>query len=199
MSDTAPDTGTEPEAPPTPSAPAAATSDMDALVKDVEKWKAHAQKHEKLWKDVENSDAAKLKRELAASRKEIEALQRAGMTEQEKVVAEAVAAARTETLKAVGARLVDAEVRAAAAGRDLDIDALLEGLDRSRFLDDDGEPKVDDIVGWVNRLSPAPDPNGTPRVPDLGQGARGKPAAAATGLGNDDDLTRALKHAVGIR
>lgn len=185
MSDTQPDTGT----PDTPEQPDTTTTaeqqpDTDTLAAEVAKWKALAQKHEKRAKD--NADAAK----------ELDQLRTAAMSDQEKAVATAVAQARSDMLRQVGARLVDAEVRAAAAGKGIDTDALLDGLDRTRFLDDDGEPKRDDIAAWLDRLMPTTEGNG--RTPDFGQGARGGRGTPATGLGNDDALTRSLKHVLGI-
>jgi hypothetical protein len=91
------------------------------------------------------------------------------MTDQEKAVEAAKAEARSEALKTVGVRLVDAEVKAACAGRKVDVAALLEGLDRTKFLTDDGEPDSDAIEKWVDKVAPS---KAGPL--DLGQGARGR-------------------------
>lgn len=100
-------------------------------------------------------------------RLELEALKQAGLSETERAVALARAEGITEGTKAGAARLVDAEVRAAAAGRNVDVKALLEGLDRSRFIDDDGEPNTDRIAKWVDRIAPVQEQTqpGAPRVP----------------------------------
>lgn len=188
MSNVEPDTGTVTPAAPELTADAPATPDTGVdPTAEIEKWKALAKKHEQRAK--ENASAAQ----------ELEKVRLAAMTDQEKAVAEAVAAARVDTLRSVGARLVDAEVRAVLAGTGIDPEALLEGLDRSRFLDDDGEPLRDEIVKWVNRLAPQPEVPGSAPFPDLGQGARGGKGVAPTGLGHDDDLTRGIKQALGIR
>lgn len=159
MSDTAPDTGTTTPVVTTDQLPD--TGDATDHKAEAEKWKALARKHE--------ADFKKTAREL-------DGFKQASMSDQEKAVAAAVDAARnearTETLRTVGSRLVDAEVKAAAAGRAVDVEALLEGLDRSRFLDDEGEPNVKAITAWVDRIAPAPQPGQTLRV-DLGQGNRG--------------------------
>lgn len=152
------------------------TPDLQA---ELDKWKAQARKHE---------DRAKAN---AAAAKELEQVKQASMSDLEKAVAIARTEARTEALRESGARLVDAEVKAAAAGRGIDIAALLEGLDRTRFLTDDGEPDTDAIAAWVDRIVPPRDPN-TIDFPDLGQGAR----ADQTGLGSDK-LFADLKRLVG--
>jgi hypothetical protein len=156
------------------------------LSAEVEKWKALAQKHEKRAKD--NVSAAQ----------ELETLRLQSMTDQEKAVAAARAEATVEALRTVGGKLVAAELRAAAAGRGLDADALVEAIDGSKFLDDQGEPDRNAITAWVERIAPTADTNAlpqTPRVPDLGQGVR---AAAADALAlNGDALTQSLIKAVG--
>jgi len=120
-------------------------------------WKAEARKWE---------NRAKANRTAAD---ELEKLKREGMKPDERALEDAKAAGRAEAQASVGKRLVDAEVKALAAGRKVDVDALLEGLDRSRFLDDDGEPKSKDIEKWLDRVAPKT----TGRTTDHGQGARG--------------------------
>ncbi len=140
---------------------------------EAEKWKAVARKHED--SATKAMDRAKANH-LAA--KELETLRQQSMTETER----AVAAARTEAEKTTalryGGRLVDAEVRAAAAGRTIDVPTLLEGLDRSRFLNEDGEPDVKAISAWVDKLSPKPTEPARSGFPDVGQGARGTASSA---------------------
>lgn len=146
---------------------------------EAEKWQAMARKHE---------DRAKAN---ASAAKELEQVRQASMSDLEKAVAIAKAEARTEALREAGTRLVDAEVKAAAAGRSVDVEALLEGLDRSRFLGEDGEPDSKAIATWVDRI--APKSESTTTSVDFGQGAR---PGATTAL-NDDALVRDLSRAVG--
>lgn len=115
-------------------------------------------------------EAAKYRTEAKANAKRLEELEKQSMTETEKAIAEAKNAARAEVLGEVGSKLVDAEVRAAAAGRNVDVDALLEGLDRRRFITEDGEANRDDIVKWVDRIAPKGDERPSPI--DMGQGTR---------------------------
>lgn len=138
---------------------------------EAEKWKALSQKTEK---DAKRT-AGELKR-----------LQAASMSDQEKVVAEAEAKGRAQALADMAQRLVDAEVRASAAGRGIDADALLDGLDRSRFVTDDGEPDREAIEQFLDRLAPKQQAK---RL-DLGQGARD---GAATG----PDMNSLLRRAAG--
>lgn len=152
--------------------------DTGDLSKEVEKWQSLARKHE---------DRAKAN---SAAAKELEALKASTMNETEKAVAAAKAEGRTEALREAGTVLVKAEIRAAAAGRAVDIDALLDGIDPARFIDTDGNPDRDEITKWVDRVAPAP--TGAAGVPNLGQGARGGPPAL-----NSDSLTRDLARAVG--
>jgi len=132
------------------------TTDTADTADEVAKWKALARKHE---------DRAKANE---AAKKELEKLQAASMTEQEKAIAEAKAAARTEALAEFGTSLVDAEFKAASAGREFDLPALLENLDRTKFLGPNGKPDAARIGEFVSKLAPAKRSTAT----DTGQGAR---------------------------
>lgn len=182
MTDTAPDTGTDAPTPPAPETPPAgdtppAEIDWQA---EAEKFKALARKHE---------DRAKVN---ASAAKELEQVKQASMSDQEKAVELAKAQARTEALLEVATERVDDSVKLACAGRQVDVDALLEGLDRSRFVTDDGKPDTDAITAWVDRIAPKSD---QPIPADLGQGSR---AGSQTPLGSDP-LLKTLKDSIGIR
>lgn len=143
-----------------------------------ERWQAMARKHEDRSKS--NADAAK---QLEATKAELEQFRQASMSEQEKALAKAVkeaeARVRTETLGAVGQRLVRAEFRAAAAGQIPDLDSVLDDLNLAKFVGPDGEPDSKAIAAAVKRLTPPPPPAEpattapppAPR-PDLTQGTR---------------------------
>ena len=134
------------------------TTDEAATAEEVAKWKALARKHE---------DRAKANE---AAKKELEKLQAASMTDQQKAIAEAAAKARAEALAEVGSSLVDAEFKVAAAGLSLDVPTLLESLDRSKFIGDDGKPDAQRIGEWVNKLAPKSETKRT--ATDTGQGTR---------------------------
>lgn len=106
----------------------------------------------------------------ATAAKELETLRASTQTEQERAIAEAKAAARAEVLAEVGSKLVDAEFRSAFAGRGVDPDVLLDGLDRSKFLDETGNPDTKRITEWAGRIAPQTKQSAGSK--DLGQGAR---------------------------
>jgi hypothetical protein len=178
MSDAPPDTGT-PDAPEAP--PEAPPTDPAALAAELDKWKAQARKHEERAKA--NASAAK----------ELDKVRQDAMSDQEKAVEIARQQARAEALQEVGGKLVQHAIRAAVAGRGVDADALLEGLDPTRFVNEDGDPDLDAITAWVERIAPKPETNGFTAV-DLGQGAR----RGAIPLGSDP-LTADLERVLGIR
>lgn len=177
MTDT--DSGTPaPESGEPTTTPPAGTDGVDIgkLQADVEKWKAMSRENEK---------------KLTAATKALDAKNRESMSDTEKAVAEARAEARTETLREVGGRLAAAAIRVAAAGRSVDVDALIEGVDATRFLDDQGEPDAKAIQAWVDRVAP----QAAPAKRDLGVGPRGQ--SGDTPIGDDNNLLRDLKRAVG--
>lgn len=147
-------------------------------------WKAEATK----WAELARKNETRAKANAEAAR-ELDRLKRQSMSETDRAVAEAVAKAHREAQERFGSRLVDAEVRAVAAGRAVNVDALLEGLDRSRFLTDDGDPDVKGIAAWLDKVAPKVNAeNG--RQLDLGQGARTAPPAGA-------DMNQLLRRAAG--
>lgn len=173
------DTGTE-TAPP----------DLNA---ELEKWKTLSKK---------NEERAKAN---AAAAKELEQLRLQSMSDQEKAVEQARTEARAEALATVGGRLVDASIRVAAAGRlpDETVAVLLQGLDRSKFLGEDGEPDEKSIATFMDGIAPkqqqeqeSDEPQG---FPDLGQGPRhGRTGSPGMAL-NGDPLEKSLRAALGIR
>lgn len=162
-----------------------ATTNDDAGRAEVDKWKSLARKHEKEAKD---------------RARELDKLRQASMSDTERAVAEAKDAGRAEALASVGGRLARSEIRAAAAGRidDEQLDAVLEHLDLSAFLDADGEPDADAVRKFVDRIAPkSDDDEGKPptrRARDLGQGARGSHLPL-----NGDPIQRDLEKKLGIR
>lgn len=182
MTDTAPDTGTDATLEP--------TTDTDTV-----DWKAEAEKFQALQRKWE--DRAKVN---ATAAKELEQVKAASMTEQERAVAEAVAAARMATLTEVGGRLAAAEMRVAAAGRldDQQLATILDTVDLAKFLDQDGEVDTSKVQAFVDGIAPAPQAEATVlnvfNPVDLGQGARGKDLPL-----NGDPLLNAVRDRLGIR
>jgi hypothetical protein len=160
-------------------------------------WKAQARKHEDRVKGMSDYDKYK------EAFDEYQRLLTASQTEQEKAVAEARRQGRTEALKETGGQLVEQWVRAAAAGRlaEESVTALLTGLDRSRFLHENGGVDTDKVYQFVGSIAPAaapvqPDGQGVPvnpaqppvtaaptRAPDFGQGtpSSARPSGLAAG------------------
>ncbi len=144
-------------------------------------WKAKYE--ETLRASRKHEDRAKAN---ATAARELETLKQQSMSDLEKAVAEAAGKAHAEGVASVNVKLVDAYVVAAVARhKGLDADAVLEVMDRSRFLDADGEPDKKAINTAVDRLAPKA------ANADLGQGARG-----ATN-GSSDDMNTLLRQAAG--
>lgn len=159
-----------------PPIPAPSTDTGAALLAEVDRWKSQARK----WEDRSKANAEAAKH-LEAARAELEQFRQSSMSEQEKLLANAVKeaadAARAELLGTVGQRLVRAEFRATAAGAIPDLDGVLDDLNLAKFVGQDGEPDSKAIAAAVKRLTPPPpaEPAATtapaPR-PDLTQGTR---------------------------
>jgi hypothetical protein len=90
---------------------------------EAEKWKALARKHE-------NANASSLK--------ELEQLRSAQMTDSEKAIAEAEKRGRDAALASMRTEVAEARLRAAAAGKVADVDALVDVVDLGKFVTDDG-------------------------------------------------------------
>lgn len=159
------------------------TSGTDTAADETAKWKSLARKHEA---------EAKANRQAV---KDLEALKQRSMTDQEKAVDAARLEARTEALREVGGKLAEAAIRVAAAGRNVDVDALLEGIDPSKFLDAAGDPDEKAITTWIDRIAPPAVEDTTPKKRDFGQGTRGQQDNQAL---NGDPLLSALKSKLNI-
>lgn len=122
--------------------------------------------------DAERKARSEAEKAAKAATAELEKLRKLTMSETEKAISEARAAARAELMAEVGAERVENAVRAATAGRNVDADALLDGLDRARFLTDDGKPDTQKITEWVDRIAPKGQTPPKPAAKDIGQGAR---------------------------
>ena len=115
------------------------------------------------------ADLVRFRNEARTAKAELDKLRKSAMSDQEKAIEAAKASARSELLAEVGAERVENAVRAAIAGRAVDADAILDGLDRAKFLNEDGRPDVAKISEWVDRIAPKASAN---KPKDLGQGAR---------------------------
>ena len=76
------------------------------------------------------------------ARTRVAELERVGMSEADAAIAEAKEAGKAEERRTAGSKLVAAEFKAAIVGKFSDAKAVLDVVDLSRFVDDDGD--VDD-------------------------------------------------------
>lgn len=102
------------------------------------------------------------RRKSREAQQALAALQRQGMTDQEKAVAEAKEAGKVEGLKSAGLLIAAAEFKAIAAGRLADPDEVLTLLDLSRFVKDDGTIDKRALTSVVEKLVKQ---LGQPRIP----------------------------------
>ncbi len=184
-----PDTGTdatvepEPEAEPDTVQQIAAIADELGITPGQLKGRLEASKK---WE-------ARAKKAEQAAEAAAQAARQESMTEQERAVETARNEARAAVLAELGETRVGDAFRVAAAGRNIDIDTLLEGVNLKSFLDEDGNPDTVKVGDWVERIAPLPEQSTTPSVPDLGQGARPTPP----GL-NSSQLQKDLMAKLGI-
>jgi len=188
MPEDTPDTGdttTTPDTGDTTSTPEPTIEEQLAAAQaEAEKWKTTSRKHED--RSKANAQAAR----------ELEELRRTSMSETEKAIAEARDAARAEAAREFGTRIAVEALRGVATGRVGDVDALIEGLDPTKFLDDDGQPDRDAIQSWIDKVAPPKTEDDTDTgsfFPDLGQGARQSVPL------NSTQLERDLKAKLGVR
>lgn len=142
MSEPAPEAPQAPESQPEPQKPDTGEKDWQA---EAEKWKALARKHEGSAKA--NADAAKRLAEIEEANK----------TDLEKAVDAARKEGTSEALRSLAPRLVAAEFRIAAAGRltTEQVSELIEDLDLSKYLTEDGEVDTKRVAKKVEALAPA--------------------------------------------
>lgn len=122
--------------------------------------------------EKERSERREADKQSKALKAELEQHRKSTMSDQEKAIAEAKAAARLEVLAEVGTELVGAAVRTALVGRSVDVEAALEALDAKKFLNEEGRPDTKRISEWVERLAPKQEPAKKPAAKDMGQGTR---------------------------
>jgi hypothetical protein len=150
-----------------------------SLEQQVAYWQAQSRKHEGRVKQMGDYD------DLKTQAGEYAKLVEASKTEQEKAIDAAAKEAREATLKEVGSRLVDAQFTVAAAGR-LDAErlaALLDGVDRTRFMKDDGTADADKVKSFVDSVAPAQKQQ--EQRHEFGQGSRQGSAVPSVEAGAD--------------
>lgn len=106
------------------------------------------------WKAMSRQWEKRAKENARAS-EELEKLRKQSMTEQEKAVAEAKAAGFSEAAKSHGTELAAAKLEAAAASKGVDLSALGDLIDTSRFVGEDGKVDTAAIAKAVDKLAKA--------------------------------------------
>ena len=109
--------------------------------------------------------------------RELMDLKNNALSESEKAIEEARSTGRKEGAKSAGVRLAAAEFRAKAAEAKLPgVASLLEVIDLTRFVDDDGEPDAELIQATIDKITDglAAAENGRAKVkaPDVPKGVR---------------------------
>lgn len=132
-----------PDQAPEPTAPEPTMTDAPAVESDKD-WEAEAAKWKALARKHENANASSLK--------ELEQLRTAQMSDTEKAIAEAEKRGRDAALKELRADMARSKLQAQAAGKVADVDALLEVVDVSRFIKEDGIDE-DAIAATIERLT----------------------------------------------
>lgn len=138
--------------------------------------------------EAERNRAKTAERELKAAQRALEAERAKGLTEAERAIAEAERNGYTRASQEAGKRLARAEIRAAAATKGLDVTEILEDLDLSRFVDENGEPDDKAITKAIGKWAAIAPASTRPRG-DVDQGTRGAPAGA--------DMNTWIRQAVG--
>lgn len=154
----------------------------DAPDDDKVDWKAEAEK----WKGLSRKHEATAKANSGAA-KELETLRKSSMNEQELAVAKAKEEGVSEARSAVAVERAEDAIRFSVGDRlpSADLDDLLDHLNLSKFVTDDGKVDREKVAKYVERVAPA----GRRRAPDLGQGARG----AGSGSDMNSFLANAIK------
>lgn len=151
-------------------------------------WQAQARKHEDRVKAYGGLTPDQLN-DLQERAEQYDVLAAASQTDAERAVNEAAHNARLIAEAELMPRLVTAEFRAAAAGR-LEPDKLatiLEPLDLSKFLTDDGEVDTDKVTSYVDGIAPAKG-NERQGPSSGGAGRRGSYTAGSGSVASGRDL-----------
>lgn len=141
--------------------------------------------------NIERDAREAAEKEAKAAKAELEKLRAASMSEQEKAVAAARTEGKTEALKTANARLLAAEVKAAAAGKLADPSDAVSMLDLSKFeIDDDGNVDLKAVSAAIAKLIEKKPYLAANRPGSFDGGARG-------GQSGSDDMNARIRQAAG--
>lgn len=102
---------------------------------------------------------------------ELDALKRSSMSDTEKAVEEAKVEARNEVRAETAARIAAADIKAALTGIVPDPDSIIEDLNLTRYVTEDGEVDAKAVKALAQKYAELAPAKGTA---DLKQGARGR-------------------------
>jgi hypothetical protein len=133
--------------------------------------------------DAERNARKAAERKARDFETELNRFRESSMSEQEKAIEQAKREARAEATTAFNGRLVQAEVRAVAAGKLADPEDAVRFLDLDEFtVDGDGKVDRKPITGAIEKLlkdKPYLAASATRPTGDADQGARGGPAGSS--------------------
>jgi hypothetical protein len=160
----------------------------------IEYWRHKARVHEDRVKAFGGLTPEQIA-DLKTKAEQFEVLAAASQTDQERAIAEAEQNSRLLAEAQFLPRLVAAEFRAATAGR-LEADRLatiLEPLDLSKFLTDDGEVDTDKVTAFVDGIAPVrgTEPQRLGPSPQ-GAGRRGSYTTAASSVASGRELYESM-------
>lgn len=133
-------------------------------------------------------------KELKTAQSELEAIKASQMSDAEKAIATARAEGKLEGAReATGqwsTRAIEAEFKAAFAGKEFDIDTFLESANTSKFLTGDGQIDSQAITELAEKLAPKPAPTSTSYV-------QGQHRQTPISLNDGNALTQSVMNAIG--
>lgn len=135
-------------------------------------YRHQARKHEDRNKEWQRTLDGKTAEEIKAEREELEKLRAKERTEAENAVEDAKKSTKAEVIKEFGTKLVAAEFKAVLSHVDEDRRGqIIENLDLSKFISDNGDVDTDKVKSAAAALAPADTGAGGNR--DFGAGRRG--------------------------
>lgn len=118
-------------------------------------------------------EAAKERKARQALERQLSELQTAQMSDQERAMTEAEARGRTAAMAEFGMSLAAAKIEAQLAGIVPDPAAIVEDLNLSRYLGEDGQVDMEKVAALRDRYMSLIPPAGQPAPPSVPTGPRG--------------------------
>lgn len=151
-------------------------------------WKFHSRKHESRLTAL--GDYSTVQQRLALA----ERLEHESLTEHERDVEEAKKAAKAEAAAELIPELVEAAFerqsagRLNAAGKPIDVSAIVAGIDSKKYLGENGRPDAAKVKAYLDSIAPLPEKPSGPPTRGLGNRGLTPGAGGAAGTGAGADL-----------